>query len=138
MVIQRWQSLLLFISALVIGAELVFPIGCTMLEDGMSDSLSAGSLAQNIYAVDLLPLFILFCLTFILLLVDIFLYKNLRLQKQVALICVFLSLVAGGLAVYYGSVLAVVLTVVSIILTIWAYTRMKADERLLKSYDRIR
>ncbi|MCM1504954.1 MAG: DUF4293 domain-containing protein [Muribaculum sp.] len=138
MVIQRWQSLLLFISALIIGAELVFPIGNRVLEESTPDSSSVSMIMEEMYAFDVLPLFILLCLTFLLLLVDIFLYKNLRHQKQVALVCIFLSVVVSCLAAVYGSIFGVVMTVVSIVLTIWAYIRMKADERLLKSYDRIR
>ena len=90
------------------------------------------------YALDILPLFIVLCLTFVLLLVDIFLYKTLPLQKKVALVCLLLTVVAGVAGGICGSVSVMVMTSVSAILTIVAYTRMKADERLLKSYDRIR
>ena len=132
MVIQRWQSLLLFISALIIGAGLVFPIG-SVVDEAMSPESST-----PIYAFDILPLFILLCLTFVLLLVDIFLYKSLPLQKKVALVCVLLTVVAGVVGGVCGSVSVMVMTAVSAVLTIVAYNRMKADERLLKSYDRIR
>ncbi len=132
MVIQRWQSLLLFISALVIGAGLVFPIGSIVCDADSPES------STPMYALDILPLFIVLCLTFVLLLVDIFLYKTLPLQKKVALVCLLLTVVAGVAGGICGSVSVMVMTSVSAILTIVAYTRMKADERLLKSYDRIR
>ena len=137
MVIQRWQSLLLFISALIVGAGLVFPIGTQTVGVGVVDGM-AGALVEYLYALDVMPLFILLCLSFVLILGDIFLYKNLRLQKQVALVSVLLTVVAGGVGAYAGSVSAVVMMALSAVLTIVAYTKMSADERLLKSYDRIR
>ncbi len=138
MVIQRWQSLLLFISALIVGAGLIFPIGTKVVSETDLTGSSVDMLVEDLYAFDLLPLFIVLCVAFVLLLVDIFLYKNLRQQKQVALVCVLLTVVAGGIGAFYGSVSAPVMMAISAILTIVAYTRMKADERLLKSYDRIR
>lgn len=137
MVIQRWQSLLLFISALIVGAGLVFPIGTQTVGVGVVDG-TAGALVEDLYALDVMPLFILLCLSFVLILGDIFLYKNLRIQKQVALVSVLLTVVAGGVGAYAGSISAVVMMALSAVLTIVAYTRMRADERLLKSYDRIR
>lgn len=131
MVIQRWQSVLLFIATLLVGALLVFPIG--EMADGMNPESST-----PMYAIDVLPMFILTCLIFVLLLVDIFLYKNLRLQKQVALVSVVLMVVAAVIGGLHGSTTSIIAMVFAATMTVGAYLRMKADERLLKSYDRIR
>jgi len=123
---------LLFVSALIIGAGLIFPIG------SVADGVPSAESFTPVYAWDILHLFILLCLTSVLLLVDIFLYKNLPLQKKVALVCVMLAVVAGVVGGLCGSAAVMAETAVSAVLAIVAYTRMKADERLLKSYDRIR
>lgn len=137
MVIQRWQSLLLFVAALIVGAGLIFPIGTLPVGEEISAE-GVAPVVEDIYAFNVLPLFILLCLTALLLIVDIFLYKNLHQQKQVAVICMMLSAVAGVIGAINGSVSCPVMMVVALVFTLWAYMRIKADERLLKSYDRIR
>lgn len=133
MVIQRWQSLLLFISALIAGFALIFPVGPAAVDEPVPPELF-----PPMQAFDVLPLFILLCLSFVLLLADIFLFFNLQLQKTVALVCVLLLVVAGVVGGICGGMWVVAATAVSAILAFVAYMRIRADERLLKSYDRIR
>ena len=124
MVIQRWQTVFLFIAAVTMGIFFFLPVSCMM-----------GYITS-----------ILNALVTVLLLVDIFMYRNLKLQKRVALICICFCFVSAAITAYLSSVLDIatnwevqlVCPVVAIIFTYFAYARMKADEKLLRSYDRIR
>ena len=103
------------------------------------------------HSLDCIPLFILNCATALVAFIDIFLFNNLKMQKRVAMIAAFMSLVSLALTVAAvmsldqvveaGTVAwrwTIGLPVVAVIFFIWANRRMRADERLLKSYDRIR
>lgn len=87
-------------------------------------------------------------LTGVLLLIDIFLYKNIKFQRMIAAVCILLMI--GSIAST-----AVILTTVddmwqvawfgapigmacALICTLLARHRMAQDEKLLKSYDRLR
>ena len=124
MVIQRWQTVFLFSAAVAMGIFFFLPVSCMM-----------GYITS-----------ILNALVTVLLLVDIFMYRNLKLQKCVALICICFCFLSAAITAYLSSVLDIatnwevqlVCPVVAIIFTYLAYARMKADEKLLRSYDRIR
>ena len=138
MVIQRWQTVFLILAIICMALASFLSLG-----NGTLPSLDSGSLC----ALDFLPLFIVNILVCILLLTDIFLFHNLGLQKKVALVSILLEIVSviiiGILMIpsmdfIHEMSWTATLPVVALILTVLARSRMAADERLLKSYDRIR
>ena len=82
----------------------------------------------------------------LLLLLAIFMFKNIKRQKTVTLVSVVLmvaSAVSGGVIAYSGGMAVdwtggVLLLICSGVLALAAYRRIVADERLLRSYDRLR
>lgn len=141
MVIQRWQSVFLLVAAIAMGLFAFLGTACINVTDGM----------VCWHALDCVPLFVLNCLTALLAFAAIFLYNNLKLQKRVTMITVLLSVLSLALTV--AAVMSVTQTedcvgatwrwtiglpVIAAVFGIWAHGRMRADERLLKSYDRIR
>ena len=141
MVIQRWQSVFLLIGAIAMGLFAFLGTVCIGVTDG----------TVCWHSVDCIPLFILNCAIALVAFIDIFLFNNLRAQKRVAMIATFMSLVSLALTVAAVMSLDQVvesesvawrwtigLPVVAAIFFVWANRRMRADERLLKSYDRIR
>lgn len=142
MVIQRIQSVYLLLAALLLGAMCFFvPVG--VVQDMTADA------TQLVYLTDCLSVFPLTIVTAVLILIDIFLFKNLRLQIRVAGVCIAMVMaVACVCALLLGwrmpenvSVTwigpALVLAA-ALIMMIFARRSMKGDMRLLKSYDRIR
>ncbi|MDE6190444.1 MAG: DUF4293 domain-containing protein [Muribaculum sp.] len=140
MVIQRWQTLFLLLAAICMALVSFLSLGTGTLPCGDTGCLSS---------LDFLPLFIVNILVTVLLVIDIFLFKNLGLQKKVAMVNILLeivSIVIIGLLMIPSLSLSHILVlswtaplpVVALILTILARSRMSADERLLKSYDRLR
>ena len=141
MVIQRWQSVLLLIGAVAMGLFAFLGTVCIGVTDGM----------VCWHSIDCIPLFVLNCLTALVAFIDIFMFNNLKAQKRVAMIAVFMSLVSLALTVAAVMSLdqveesasvawrwTVGLPVLAAVFFVWAHSRMRADERLLKSYDRIR
>ncbi len=133
MVIQRWQSLYLLIASIMMGFYCFLPMANTA--EGV------------IYAYNIKPYLVVNVLIALLLFISIFMYKNLARQKTVVkvnLLLLIISAVSGGLIVYNqnGATIdwtgAVLLISASLIITLAAFTRILADEKLLKSYDRIR
>ncbi|MCM1110568.1 MAG: DUF4293 domain-containing protein [Clostridium sp.] len=149
MVIQRIQSLLLLIAAALTVAFLFVAYGYTsILEDGVE-------VLTPLYAREFLPLLIPACIATLLLLVDIFLFKNMDLQKNVARIAIVAILATIGVTVYIlasgfhdvtdGAVVEStvwggggLLLVGSLVATIAAISRISTDQRLLRSIDRLR
>ena len=133
MVIQRWQSLYLLIATIFMGLFCYLPMA---------------SVANNEICVYNYPVYLtLNILIALLLIISIFLYKNLTRQKTVVKICMMLnvaSIISGALIMYniWSAVDdwkgAVLLVVAVLAITLGAYRHIVADERLLKSYDRIR
>lgn len=138
MVIQRWQSVLLFFAGLAMCLFAFIPV-CDIV---FPDEVVSGALKNA------LPLFILDLLVGLLMFIAIFLYGDLKLQKKVVLIAdLLLVVLIAGCALYYINVenavgtvwnWSVVLPVLALILSVWGYRRIKADENTLRSYDRIR
>lgn len=138
MVIQRWQTVYLLIAAICMGLASFLSLGT---------GLAGNNEIVNYSAFNFLPLFIINILVTALLFIDIFLYKNLHHQKKVALVNILLEIVSIVITAILASFPSgpieamswtATLPVVALILTILARSRMSADERLLKSYDRIR
>ncbi len=137
MVIQRWQSVFLLLSAVLMGTFTLAPFAQVSIDNTVH---CISSLNSSI------PYLVLNILISILTLISIFLYKNLKQQKSITLITILLtiaSIISGILLVKsIGSDViwhwTCCLPILSIILLFMAHSRMRADERLLKSYDRIR
>lgn len=133
MVIQRWQSVLLFISALCMAIVCFIPFA------------TAGS--DLVMPSDLTVFMVLNITTAVLLLVAIFMFNNMPRQRLITLLGIFLMLVSfftGATSAYlnYEDVnLAIggcALFLVALITAIWAYRRIGADQKLLRAADRLR
>lgn len=137
MVIQRWQSVFLLLASVMMGIFSFIPFA-TQISD--NDGI------MRFVPMDAPVYCILNLLVALLLLLAIFMFKNLKRQKTVTLISVMLmvaSAVSGGIIAYGNGMTidwggGVLLLACSIVMALAAYRRMAADERLLKSYDRLR
>lgn len=160
MVIQRLQSLFLFIAFIALVLSSIFSIYWLiaykeMAFDGPESGLS-GSMMVCQEPCAHWPGISLFALTIIdaiISIVAIFLFKNFRKQKRTIKIAILLSvfLVIGiGLYGYLDPlggkeefttadlIFRLALVPLALVFQIWALCRVKADERLLRSADRIR
>ncbi len=133
MVIQRWQSVLLFISALCMAIVCFIPF--------------ATSGSDLVMPSELTVFLVLNITTAVLLLVAIFMFNNMPRQRFITLLGIFLMVVSfftGATSAYlnYEDVnLAIggcALFVVAFITAIWAYRRIIADQKLLRAADRLR
>lgn len=138
MVIQRWQTVFLILAAVCMALVSFLSLGTGQPVCGTPSCVDA---------FDFLPLFIVNILVTLLLVIDMFLFRDLKLQKRVALICALLEVVSIVITVLIMLPAAGYITEMSwtatlpapaLVLTMLARARMAADERLLKSYDRIR
>ncbi|MBD5214547.1 MAG: DUF4293 domain-containing protein [Bacteroidales bacterium] len=139
MVLQRWQSVYLLVAVFAMILGCILPFGA-IIEEGVT--------SLKLMPVDFPVLLTLNILIGILLAIDIFMYKNLRAQKMVAavsaLLCVaslatqVLLLVrneASFALVWNGSIIA---TFCAFVCALMARYNMNRDEKILKSYDRLR
>lgn len=135
MVIQRLQSLFLFFASVIMGIFCFMPFA----------NNEAGGVFYPENSLVFLSVNILIAL---LLMLSIFMFRNLRRQKTVVLVSMLLmvaSAVTGSCTIYTtmenpqlawdGGAL---MLLCSMLLTVAAYRRIVADEKLLKSYDRLR
>lgn len=156
MVIQRWQSLLLLLAAVMMACFTFCSLGQVQTTDFSLNFTSLGFTYEG-EATDGAPtgyflhtwyFFILSLTTAILTLIDIFLFNNLRLQKRILLICILFTIAAACVAAGLGytavegysvswSSLALS-PLLAIIALIMAYSCINRDERRLRSVDRIR
>lgn len=155
MVIQRWQSLLLFIAAVLMACFTFLSLGQVQTEDYTFNFTSLGFYQEGISTDGISDMvfhtwyfFILSLTTIVILLIDIFLFSNIRLQKRVCLIGILFivaSACVGGLIGFNGIEGGQIgwssvawCPFIAIISAILAYYRMSADYNLLKSADRLR
>lgn len=135
MVIQRWQSLLLFISVALMAIFSVSDYGKAM--SGNTETFIAVSQNTGYWIYNIIIAIILF--------ISIFMFKNLGAQKCLVILS---ALMMGGSAIwgfnYLHQMSSVSLTyswillIVAFGLTVISYFLIAADQRLLKSYDRLR
>lgn len=155
MVIQRWQSLLLFIAAAVMACFTFLPIGIVTTQDYTFNLTSLGFYQQGIPTDGQPPIvvhtwyfFFISITTIVLLLLDIFLFKNIKVQQKVCMVAI-LFIVAeccvGGLlgfrAIEGGHIFwktTIICPFIALVSSIFAYYRMAQDYALLKYSDRIR
>jgi len=143
--IQRKQSIWLFLAAMLNGALFIFPL-FTYKTLGSFDPVVES-------ARSFLPLFILAALITLLPLITIFLFRNRGRQKAMTLTSIMASAVflvvlmlhignvkeklGGSVAVNYA-LPGVLLPILAIIFLIMAYRGIRHDEKLIKSLDRLR
>lgn len=157
MVIQRWQTVLLFIAAAVMACFTFIPFatistldvtynltGLGFYPQGTSTSVDPPEIIHTWY------LFMMCLTTIVILLIDIFLYKNIRLQQRICMVAV-LFIVADGCV---GGLLGfwtfrpegfelwwttnALCPFIALFSAIFAYYRMAQDYSLLKAADRLR
>lgn len=156
MVIQRWQSVLLLITVALMACFSFLSLGQVQTLDysynfnclGFSVEGTPDPGTPGGYRVYTWFLFIIAVMSAILPFINIFLYKNLPLQKRVCLIEILFIVVAICLAGWEGyrgmpgyevqwSSLAIA-PFLALILMIMAWSLINKDHKLLKSVDRIR
>lgn len=156
MVIQRWQSVLLFIAAAVMACFTFMSLGQVQLTDYSLNFTTLGFTYEGIatdgaptgYAFHTWPFFIVSLLSFLLPFINIFLFKNLRLQKRVCVIEVFFLLAVLAIGCTYGYYhfadaqvswsSLIVAPLLALIADVLAYNRICRDHRLLRAADRLR
>ena len=133
MVLQRWQTVLLFIAFALIVLFLATPMGYN----------AAG---YSVFALAVIPFFILNVVIALLLFIEIFLYRNLKVQIKWSAVILVLEAASAGLAfgmVYFTegfkmSLMGAPLVVAALVLTWFARRFMIKDKKLLAAADRIR
>lgn len=135
MVIQRWQSVLLLISAIFVALAGILPYAVTA--NGV-----------DLCAVQTPVLLCVDILVALLLLIDIFLYRNLRYQMKVTRLALGLIVVLEAAIAAYtcagleGATISIiggiVMPVLALISAFVALRLMHRDYRLLRSADRLR
>lgn len=155
MVIQRWQSVLLLITVALMACFTFLSLGQVQTTDYTYNFTTLGFAAEGemtatatIIEQSTWFLFILSLMSTIIPLIDIFLYKNLPLQKRMCLIEVMFLIATIVLAAYEGycaypgnpvswSTLALA-PFLALILMIMSWRLINRDHKLLRSVDRIR
>lgn len=135
MVIQRWQSVLLLISAIFVALVGILPYAVTA--NGV-----------DVCAVQTPVLLCVDILVALLLLIDIFLYRNLRYQMKVTRLALGLIVVLEATIAAYtcagleGATISIiggiVMPMLALISSFVALRLMHRDYRLLRSADRLR
>ena len=156
MVIQRWQSVLLFVAALCMGFFTFMSLGQVQLLDSTLNFSTFGFSYEGM-PVDGAPtgflprtwgFFILSLLSCLLPLINIFMFKNLKLQKRLCMIEILflIAVIATGAIYAYTGIdngaiswsSLVCAPFIALMADILAFNRINADDRLLKSADRLR
>lgn len=131
MVLQRWQSVLLLFSVLLMGGYIAVPVAFI------------GSMPVHVW--DNTAYLILNAAIAALLLIDIFLYSNLRLQMRVAAASMVLMAVSLGLGCVQAfapgaefAVWGIPMLFAALVMAWFARRFMARDRRLLAAADRLR
>lgn len=154
MVIQRWQSVLLFVAAALMACFTFIPFGVVTTQDFSLNLSGLGFHQQGVPTVGS-PIivhtwyfFILCITTIVILLLDIFLYKNIRLQQRVCLIGIMFIVTSGCVAgllgfraieggwIYWKT--TALCPFIALFSAVFSYYRMAQDYALLKAADRLR
>lgn len=157
MVIQRWQSVLLFIAAAVMACFTFIPFGTVSTLDVTYNLTALGFYPQgdstSVNPPEVIHTWYLFMMcitTIVLLLLDIFLFKNIKFQQKVCMVAILFIIAdgcVGGLLGFWsfrqeGFELwwktNALCPFIALFTTILAYYRMAQDYSLLKSADRFR
>lgn len=156
MVIQRLQSLILLVAVILMVVFSFCSLGQVQTPDYTFNFKATGFYYEGIATdgaqtgtfISTWYFFITSITTAVVMLIDIFLYKNLQLQKKVCLVCVLLAIACiaiaatlgytavEGYSVSWSSV--VINPIVSLFGCVAAYTLMQSDQKKLRAADRIR
>ena len=157
MVIQRWQTVLLIIAAAVMACFTFIPFGIISTEDVTYNLCGLGFYPQGIptdadppQVIHTWYFFMLNISTIVLLVADIFLFKNIRLQQRVCMVAVLFIIASGcvggllgfwsfreiGFELWWKT--NALCPFIALFSTIFAYYRMGQDYSLLKAADRLR
>lgn len=153
MVIQRWQSVLLLVSVILMSCFSFLSLGQIQTEFVTYNFTACGIYAEGIAAPESMPvstwyIFAISILSVVLSLIAIFTFKNLRLQKRLclltvlAIICVIIAcaIIAyqqfGGANIEWSSIVCA--PFISLISVIMAYQRINRDQKLIMASERLR
>ena len=157
MVIQRWQSVMLLIAGGMMGIFSFCSLGQIQAEAYTFNVTALGIFREGIATasdeatgISTIILFILSLLACILPLIDIFCFKNMNLQKKVAMISALFSIASGVIAAFTASGFAsdyqsnvswsvfICAPLVALIGDIIAYRLISSDQNKLRAADRLR
>ena len=152
--IQRIQTLYLFVSLLLTGTLFFLPIADFILgKESYSlyfDGIKAHKPGSTITEVTTYPLIILLSIIALLNFISIFLYKKRIAQMRICiynillmiglviLIIFYIFKIAGDIEATINYKITAILPLISIILTYLASRAIRKDEKLIRSLDRIR
>ncbi len=156
MVIQRWQTLLLLIAAVCMGFFTFMSLGQIQLTDytlnfttfGFSYEGEATGGGPTGFMTRTWGFFAVSILSCLLPAINIFTFRNLNLQKRLCMIelLLLIAVIAAGAIYGYTGIdngavswsSLVCAPFIALVADIMAYNRICADDRLLKSADRLR
>lgn len=152
--IQRIQTVFLFIAAILILLIIFFPYAEVLVGDGIIYSFKVYGIFLPDNGDELitstLPLLILPIISTLIIFIAIFLFKKRLLQLRLCLISIILLLGIYGLGAFYIYKLSseydttisysfpIIIPLISAILIFMAMRAIKKDELLIKSLDRVR
>lgn len=146
MVIQRWQSVWLLVAAILVALFCFLPMAYVSTE---GPEIMDSNSATFLYPSDNWVMLIVGVLVALLLIINIFSFKDTRRQKLMTIVAVVLIAVLGvcaclmvygfqgegAKAEWMGSIL---LLAGAVVFALLAYRGIRHDERLLKAADRLR
>ena len=145
MVLQRWQTVYLFLAAIAMAVFTFMPVMGLVTDQGNFTLCALGCCESSVPNYLLLTLD---CLIVVMLLVTIFKYRDLKLQQRlckidILLIIALLITIACIWLMQRGIAIAlltpwIILLFVALFFTLWANGRIKADRKLLSDSERIR
>lgn len=156
MVIQRWQTVLLLIASVLMGVFSFVSLGQIQLTDYSLNFTTLGFYiegestggAESGFMAYTWPFFILSIMSSVIPLINIFLFRNLPLQKRVCLVEVLFLVATACLGAVYGYTTfdgasvswssAIVAPLIALIADIMAYNRIRCDHKLLCDSERLR
>ncbi len=156
MVIQRWQSVLLLLAAVAMATFSFLTLGQVKLQEYTLDFTTLGfhidgvaaNGAESGYYMRTWSFFMVSLMCAVIPLINIFLFRNLRLQKTLCLIgilFIFVLIVIGwgygyrtfeNVSVKWSP--AIIAPFLALIATVMGFVRINADQKMLRSADRIR
>ncbi len=157
MVIQRWQSVMLLIAGVMMGIFSFCSLGQIQAEAYTFNVTALGIFREGIptapdeaTGISTIILFIVSLLACLLPLIDIFCFKNLGLQKKVAMISALFSIAAGvivaftapGFATEFQATVSwsvfICAPLVALLADILAFRLISSDQKKLRAADRLR
>lgn len=156
MVIQRWQSVFLLIVTVMMAIFTFMSLGQVQLPDYTLNFTTLGFTYEGVatdgaptgYYFHTWPFFIVSLVALVLPFINIFCFKNMKLQKNLCIIEIFLLLAILTLGCVYGyyhfddAVVSwsslIIAPLIAFIADIMAYNRISHDQRLLRAADRLR